>query len=125
MAEPTTPTATEPEESSDYKAAPNATAKIKNTGIRHRIMSTQHGNHVIESDETYELPLDAAVMLLLDHDEFELISVSGAPEKAVRSAVAKEKKARQKARDQRGKMLEREQEELRAAEEKEDRSRGN
>lgn len=104
------------------KASPNATAKIRNTGIRHRLMNNTHGNHIIEKGEEYELPLDTAILLLVDHDEFELVSVSGADEKAVRSSVKATKKARQEKCEQRAKMLQEEQEELEAAEEASSRS---
>lgn len=100
-----------------YRAQPGAKAKIRNTGIRHRLMNDKHGNHIIEKGEEYDLPLDTAFLLLIDHDEFELVSVAGADEKAVKAAVKAAKKAREDKCNQRAKMLAEEQAELDAAEE--------
>ena len=95
--------------------------KIKNNGIRHRIMHADHGYHTIEKGDTAVVPGVLAYQLLVSHDQFEAVD---APKEFVKAAEA-ERKSRKETADKRAKMLAEEAEEARKADEKTARDRGN
>lgn len=113
--------ATAPEEKEDGKTFQMPkTVKIKNNGIRHRVIHPDHGYHTIEKGETASVPGPIAYRLLVLHDEFEAVD---APKKFL-DVVAADRKANEETVAQRAKVLEEEAEEARKADEATARSRG-